>query len=881
LVILGWAGTAAAERLVLASNWKFKTDPESIGEKAGWAEPGFPDSSWQTTSAGKSWSEIGYFNWNGVSWYRRLVEVPARFNGGFLAFDAIRGDASIYIDGRLVKTLHAPSASWARGKFAGSPPFRLKLPSGSRFLLAIRVTAVDDHNQDPDSAGPGLVGQVSLSTELLEQYKGYWLAPDEFVSRSDWLEAMRKKREERRAFLHLTPKLYTGAYAWEARNFVQGVAFVHDTRFYSATESRYLIDSFLDKAQREFGGYDSIILWATYPNIGVDDQNQFDMLRSLPGGLPAVHAMIARAQQRGVKVLLAYNPWDTATRKPEKADDAMMADLLQQTGADGVYLDTGRDAPQEATRAAIDGVRPGLALEPEGGQSDEPLTTNNATWGQYYPAAGYFDHERGVPMTKWTEPRFMIHFDGDRWRHDRTTMFQHAFLNGTGVVVWDNIFGSWNPYSEHDKAILRRMIPVEREFADLLSSEAWQPYYPTSHRQIDASYWPGAQRSLWTLVNWGEEPLRQVSIPIPATAGARYFDVWNGRELMSRSDAGRLALVIDEVEGRGFAAILQIQGSPEPELKAFLARQAEQSGRSLHSYSDRWPAPGPPVYLSPARTERVSASRPPEGMALVPAVDNYALNITHNLGEGSCYPDLPAEDWDVLREHMYENGNHGHTISHNLVVPHLGAFFMDRTLVTKASYLRFLQAVSYRPRDAGNFLKDWDWSKAEGPVPRPGTEDQPVTWVSLDDARAYAKWAGARLPMEEEWQFAAGGKEGRRYPWGFSWKSGLSNDKGAATTPVTAFPAGRTPEGLYDMTGNVWEWTESERNDGNRYVMLRGGSFYQVNGSSWYFDRFVEMGLAQGEWSARPAGYHVKFFEMAPSLDRKATIGFRTVKDTE
>ena len=345
------------------------------------------------------------------------------------------------------------------------------------------------------------------------------------------------------------------------RSFVQGFAFVYDTRFYSAQKGRYLIDSFLEKGQKDFGGFDSIILWATYPNIGIDDQNQFDMLSSLPGGLQAVRAMIDRAHQRRVKVILAYNPWDTATRKPEKSDSEMNADLVRQTGADGVYLDTGGDAPQDAMRAALDGVRPGLALEPEGGKSDMPLTTNNATWGQYYPTAGYFDHQRGVPMTKWTEPRFMIHYDGERWRHSRTTLLQHAFLNGAGVVVWDSIFATWNPYSDRDKAILRRMIPIEREFGDLLNSNDWEPYYPTNRQQVDASYWPGPTRSLWTLVNWGEERQRHTSILVPVAKGARYFDAWNGRELIPVRHSGWQELTIDEIDSHGFAAILQIQGS--------------------------------------------------------------------------------------------------------------------------------------------------------------------------------------------------------------------------------------------------------------------------------------------------------------------------------
>jgi formylglycine-generating enzyme required for sulfatase activity len=156
-----------------------------------------------------------------------------------------------------------------------------------------------------------------------------------------------------------------------------------------------------------------------------------------------------------------------------------------------------------------------------------------------------------------------------------------------------------------------------------------------------------------------------------------------------------------------------------------------------------------------------------------------------------------------------------------------------------------------------------------------------VVWVDLEDARAYARWAGKRLPTEDEWQYAAGGSKTSRYPWGNTWQDGLANDHGSSTSPISAFVKGTNSFGLSDMSGNVWQWTESERNDGNRYALLRGGSFYQVGGSSWYFDRFAKMGLSLGEWSARPVSYHAKLFLMSPGMDRKATIGFRCVKDAK
>ena len=114
----------------------------------------------------------------------------------------------------------------------------------------------------------------------------------------------------------------------------------------------------------------------------------------------------------------------------------------------------------------------------------------------------------------------------------------------------------------------------------------------------------------------------------------------------------------------------------------------------------------------------------------------------------------------------------------------------------------------YHPRDDHNFLKDWK----DGTFPA-GWANKPVTWVSIEDARAFARWAGERLPHEWEWQYAAQGVDGRTYPWG--------NDRNPQAVPVPerghelrgpdnvdAHPQGASPFGVMDLTGNVWQWTD-------------------------------------------------------------------------
>src|SRR5207249_4244997 len=117
---------------------------------------------------------------------------------------------------------------------------------------------------------------------------------------------------------------------------------------------------------------------------------------------------------------------------------------------------------------------------------------------------------------------------------------------------------------------------------------------------------------------------------------------------------------------------------------------------------------------------------------------------------------------------------------------HLDAFYIDRYEVTNALFERFVRATSHRTtaerEGDGNVLKDGKWQKVAGASWRapngPGTSapsDHPAVQVSWDDAQAYCHWAGKRLPTEAEWEKAARGTDGRRYPWGEDWDPSRAN----------------------------------------------------------------------------------------------------------
>jgi len=193
-------------------------------------------------------------------------------------------------------------------------------------------------------------------------------------------------------------------------------------------------------------------------------------------------------------------------------------------------------------------------------------------------------------------------------------------------------------------------------------------------------------------------------------------------------------------------------------------------------------------------------------------------------------------------------------------------FFMDRTPVTNKQFKAFLDASNYRPRDSANFLKDWK----DGTYPQ-GSADRPVTWVSIEDARAYANWAGKRLPNEWEWQYAAQGTDGRLYPWGNDWRPDAvpAPNKSrvfAPPAPAGAHPAGIGPHGVLDMVGNVWQWTNEFSDEHTRTAVIRGGSSYQPQ-ALWYFPQALRN------------DQHGRLLLMSPGRDRSGTIGFRCVAD--
>ena len=499
-------------------------------------------------------------------------------------------------------------------------------------------------------------------------------APDNPADWPAWREDLAAWRAEAHERLAYDGAAYDRS-PWTRSAYSVAQIWLWDERLFDHASQRFTIDRLLAETAH-LGGFDGIVLWHAYPIIGIDDRNQFDFYRDVPG----LRELIADFQARGIRIFVDYNPWDTGTRPADH--NAELAALVRELDADGVFLDTMKEANPELIAALP-------VLEGESRVPNQRIEDHLLSWAQWFA-----DSEApGVMRAHWFERRHMMH-STRRWNRDHSAELQSAFMNGTGVLVWDDVFGVWVGWNPRDASTLRRMLRVQRALSDVLVDGEWTPLSSAPAPGVFVSTWALAGLTLFTAVNRGDSAVEW------AVDG---FDLGEGR-----ADAASVV-----VPARGIAAVLRVEGDEPHWLRPLLAEAAADTLSTDTAF--------------PARTaERVPAPRaavadPPADSIVVPAGE-HRLQVAFRRRETGGYQGAPyVEEWKPLPPRLHDD----RLETVDVVV---GRVAVATTEVTAAQFAEF----------AGG-----------------SAGDGPATGMTLTAARAYARSVGARLPTEFEWQLAA------------------------------------------------------------------------------------------------------------------------------
>ena len=279
------------------------------------------------------------------------------------------------------------------------------------------------------------------------------------------------------------------ALQWTQSSFIQPQMMVQDRYFYDPVAHKYTVDRYLDDLDKRYGGIDAVLIWPTYPNMGIDDRNQHDMIRSMPGGIDGVRQMVEDFHRRGVSVLFPMMMWDQGTRDPGKPWPEAIAESHEgdrcrrhqrrHAGwrAAGLFAGRRTSRPSAGLRAGRQPVRrsPGLERDDVG-----------AILVSVCPPGGQL--QAGWSRGTWSTSQH-------RWDRDKTDDLQFAFFNGEGWESWENVWGIWNGITPRDGEATRRVATIERAVAPFLDqpglgavlSDAllWRVCQPLAARRSD------------------------------------------------------------------------------------------------------------------------------------------------------------------------------------------------------------------------------------------------------------------------------------------------------------------------------------------------------------------------------------------------------------
>ena len=348
-----------------------------------------------------------------------------------------------------------------------------------------------------------------------------------------WQECFEKARN------HARLRIDMGEYEredlkWYKDTFLHHFTYLFGKEAYDYAGNRVDIERLLEQG-KEFGGYDAITLWHQYPRLGIDDRTQWDFFDDFPGektGHENINEIVKIAHKHGVKVFLPYKPWDL--KSSESSDDVLQkfCDLIENTGVDGIFLDT-MDQPPYALRKAVDKVRPGVVfiteLKPANRRAMSILT---GSWDQY---------ETAISMPEINLMRFMIpeHFSPIISRRHigekKDILIKRAIFNGTGIVVWQDIFGIWLPYSGEQKAKIRRWKTILTDNKANFQGANPLPLYSTLHNDLLCNSFPSddGKSVIFALYNNSDEEICGEFLECGKTGFAK--EIWHGAEILLKN----------------------------------------------------------------------------------------------------------------------------------------------------------------------------------------------------------------------------------------------------------------------------------------------------------------------------------------------------------
>jgi len=669
-------------------------------------------------------------------------------------------------------------------------------------------------------------------------------------------------------------------------DYISVMQFAWDHSFYGAYKNKYNFFHFLEMGEQLFGGIDIFGLWSAWPRLGLDERTQVELYSDLPYGIEKIAELSNYANNQATKFLIAYSTWDDKHTTSQRINS--VENLISSTKSCGIILDT-RGTPRDEIKDYLKLSRKDHMIYPYMMPHVEDM---------HYLVIGRLNRTSEfhslLNLSKLIEPGITFFSALTPGEKDMQREIATSFFNGHGVEL-NMLLPGRNEYMNNDYHFLSKTTRILRENSNNFHSPGWIPLVPTSNEKVWVNKWPLEEKTLYTIFSLSPAGHDGILFKEDFEENYHHVDLYNHQEIQMKriKDETWLPAFISPFsssftstgkEGQvgciaRFRKILSVNTLDD----SMYIKAAE--GDEIRIW-DRSPAYGVPFKKIDGNKGNISLSNdfPMNSGKFViqlfkgsELIDELIVKVKAGnawlISENESSPTAKYPPYNMVEipEGIYvfsanppEDNFIPYPDNANQRIVKMSRFYIDRYPVTNAQFYDFLVATGYKPDQFKNFLKHWE----NNIYPR-GQENYPVVYVSYEDAQAYAEWSKKRLPTEEEWQYAAQGNTGNKWPWGDEFHATKCNNAFGRPTPVDAFPKGANQFGVEDLVGNVWQMTNDVYDNGHYYyIMLKGGSYYEPRSSKYYITG-----------GALPVEHRQILPRISNGHERSATVGFRCVKD--
>jgi formylglycine-generating enzyme required for sulfatase activity len=321
------------------------------------------------------------------------------------------------------------------------------------------------------------------------------------------------------------------ALKWIRRAYVGHFVSAWDQYLYSWEKQQYTLPEFEEQNRPLFGGDDYNIIWHGFPMLGMDQRNQWDMFRDMPGGAGRLKELSGQSSGRGSSFMTAYNPWDlpagenqlfNSTRYKNPVDG--LSEVTMEANLRGVMFDT-RSESSEILQKEMEKVRPDFVIFPEG--MCVPSAMQNCVVGRVHAALEYAPM---LNLNKLIKPEFTIFRQAVITREPVRRDFAISFFNGYGVEIHLKV----SPHLDWMKELYRYLgqtSRILRENSNLFVEGKQVPLLPTSDDRIWVNGWFLGQKNIYTIYSIRPEGYNGILFEIDPTANTHFIDLWNNEEI--------------------------------------------------------------------------------------------------------------------------------------------------------------------------------------------------------------------------------------------------------------------------------------------------------------------------------------------------------------